>query len=211
MPDNLSILPVLVAGGTSKRMGFDKAEFEIRGKPLWERQFETLHALGLGKVAISIRNHRDWELPDDAFWMYDEGDDMGPLAALSAALVHYDYTHVLLLAVDMPSMDSDYLAGLIKDVKKGVGIVPLMGKYYDPLAAIYPLSVKPIVDGAIQEGKYAFQSITQSMVDEGLMKVTQVQPDQEIYFSNLNEPEDIEGIAFKLGISSVRGIPQQGR
>ena len=86
-----------------------------------------------------------------------------------------------------------------------------MGKYYDPLAAIYPLSVKPIVDGAIQEGKYAFQYVTQSMVDEGLMKVTQVQPDQEIYFSNLNEPEDIEGIAFKLGISSVRGIPQQGR
>ena len=76
---------VILAGGKSSRMGFDKALLEVDGVPLLARQIQIVRAAGAGEVFISGRSEAGYSAFGCAV-LQDNFADSGPMAGIEAAL-----------------------------------------------------------------------------------------------------------------------------
>lgn len=117
---------VLLVGGESRRMGRDKATIVFQGRPLWQRQLQTLGELDLERIFVSAREGPSW-LPSEIELILDEPPSCGPLSGLTKALTLSDTTHLAVLAVDMPFMTSKKLQVLCKFAEPGCGVLPMIG------------------------------------------------------------------------------------
>lgn len=102
-------VPVLVlAGGTSRRMGTDKRWVPIDGTPML---FRTLDRLVGSPVLLVIdpRDPPDVQLPDHVRVIPDTRPGEGPLAALEAGLVMATAPIALVIAGDMPWVEPPVL------------------------------------------------------------------------------------------------------
>ncbi|MGH7980442.1 MAG: NTP transferase domain-containing protein, partial [Limisphaerales bacterium] len=106
-----TLTAALFAGGSSRRMGVDKATLILNGDPLWSRQVAILRALNPAKILISARNKPGW-CPAVVEAALDAAPSRGPLEGLAAALGKIQTTHLLALAIDLPRMTSAHLTKL---------------------------------------------------------------------------------------------------
>src|SRR4030095_9579451 len=110
----LDFTAVLLAGGKSSRMGQDKAGLMIEGAPLWRRQLATLTATGAAQILISGR--ADGPYSECGFPIVEDAEtDLGPIAGLVTAMATAQHPLILVLAIDLPRMSSDYLLSLLPD------------------------------------------------------------------------------------------------
>ncbi len=128
---------VILAGGKSSRMGRDKAWLEVNGQPLLARQLGLARELGAAEVFISGRADVDY----DAFGcrvLLDKFAGAGPLAGIERALNAATLPLVLVLAVDLPEMNVEFLHRLGIGCAENMGAIPRVNGNIEPLAAFYP-------------------------------------------------------------------------
>ncbi|WP_448210969.1 molybdenum cofactor guanylyltransferase [Colwellia sp. MEBiC06753] len=115
LPEHINLLGVVLAGGYSSRMGFDKAQLLLQGKPMLERTADLLKSVGAAPVII-CRNEKGY--------LMDKYPNSGPVAAIYTAL---DYllsnplkylapnklNAILILPVDMPLLNQSTLQELV--------------------------------------------------------------------------------------------------
>ncbi len=171
-------------------MGRDKATLEIEGEPLWSRQLRTLRELRPEMILVSARTRPAW-CPPEIEAVLDEPPSRGPLSGLAAALKSIRTTHLLALAVDMPCMDAECLAGLFARVRKGRGVVVDAGGYFEPLAAIYPQDALPVVGKYVDEDGAAFQPLIAVLTQAQLMAPVRISSGERRSFQNLNTRRDL--------------------
>ncbi|MEY4484981.1 MAG: hypothetical protein RL693_2433 [Verrucomicrobiota bacterium] len=180
----------LIAGGQSTRMGQDKAFLNWQGQPLWEAQLAKLEALQPVRLLLSCRREQHIQAPQ-AELLFDPPGSDGPLPALARCLESVNMP-VLALAVDMPHVSAVFLCDLIAVSSSEDGGVIFHGPHgYEPLCALYPVAILPLLQEAIARGNFRFQSLVQNAVDAGLLTVIPLTPDQENLFFNLNTPADL--------------------
>jgi molybdopterin-guanine dinucleotide biosynthesis protein A len=99
---------LLLAGGRSSRMGSPKALLDWCGRPLWRHQAETLDALAPDERFISLPPGL---AVDCGIWtpVVDRVPDLGPLGGIEAALRAMRSDWLVVLAIDLPAMTTDYL------------------------------------------------------------------------------------------------------
>ena len=146
---------VLLAGGKSSRMGSDKALLEIEGEPLWRRQLETLRRLAPAQLMLSGPRREEWS---DCDLVADEVSHAGPLAGVAAALAKCTTPLLVVLAVDLPMMTTEFLQALLALCHDGQGAVPQGDHCFEPLAAVYPATCTPAVAAALQSGDFSLQN-----------------------------------------------------
>ncbi len=174
---------VLLAGGKSRRMGFDKATFQIDGEPLWQRQIKILQASGAAEVLISGPITGPWRRTHMAV-LEDAISELGPMGALAGILEKASTESVLVLAVDMPAMTLEFLNRLLAH---GTAVVPKNGEYYEPLAAVYAKSSLSLLRSFLDQGQRSLQVFLREAVVQRTMKVHPVSPAEAAFFANLNE------------------------
>src|SRR5690348_17763401 len=125
---------LLLAGGKSSRMGRDKAFLELEGEPLWQRQLATLRALSPEQLLIAGPRREQWTGLEV---IADQIAEAGPLAGIAAALHKCTAPHLVVLAVDLPMVTSDFLRALLELCREEQGAVPTAAGAAEPLAAIY--------------------------------------------------------------------------
>ncbi len=130
------ILGAVLAGGSSSRMGADKALVEVAGRPM----VEWVSAV-LGDVAdrVVIAGRSDSMLGLDALTDPVQGP-VGPLAGVAAALIEAAATGVdvvMVVAVDQPFVRRDTLAHLISS-SEGRAVVPEAAGVRQVTCAVYP-------------------------------------------------------------------------
>jgi molybdopterin-guanine dinucleotide biosynthesis protein A len=182
------ISAALLAGGQSRRMGRDKCLIEIHGVPLWQRQLALLSALSTD-VTIVAPSRPDW-CPHAARWIPDRTPGCGPLGGLDAALASASHERLLLLAVDLPEMTSDYLQSLVTISSNTCGVVAAIDGLFQPLCAIYPRAVLPVVISHLAGPDKSLQHLLRELVATGQMKSIPVAPSELFLFRNLNTPQD---------------------
>ena len=182
---------VLLVGGESRRMGRDKATIEFNGRPLWERQLELLRALRPEKIFVSARTAPAW-LPADVALLLDDPPPRGPLSGLTKALAATRTTHLLALAVDMPFMTSDEFGRLVRQVREGCGVVPVIGDKAEPLAAIYPVEAAIDFKTALAGEDVSLQSLVRILAAAGKVMPLPVSEGRARVFRSLNEPGDVK-------------------
>ncbi len=187
----MNISAVLLAGGQSRRMGRNKATILFRGKPLWQIQLDPLRKLQPTEVFLSARTDPAWRPPDLTF-VPDEPPSRGPLSGLAATLAGIRSSHLLVLAIDMPFMKEGHLRYLCDEIEPGRGVLPMIGNRAEPLAAIYPVEARADFVTALSGVDSSMQRLTNQLVKMGRLRVIQVSEEEERFYRNLNEPDDLD-------------------
>lgn len=126
-------LGAILAGGTSRRMGRDKALLEVGGRPMVEWVAEALGRV-CSEVVVVGREGRLAGLRG----LPDAGGEQGPVAGLSAALSEAGGRPVVLVAVDQPFVRGETLARLLALHRPGEAVVPLQEAAPQVTCAVYP-------------------------------------------------------------------------
>jgi molybdopterin-guanine dinucleotide biosynthesis protein A len=180
---------VLLAAGHSTRMGREKALLEVDGAPLWRRQRDLLVAAGAAEVYVSVRPEQAWAREGKfAGLLFDDLPNAGPISGITAALERTTRGHVLVLAVDLPQMNAEWLRRLTTEATPGVGAVGRRENFFEPLAAIYPREMMPLFWEAVAGAQYALQPVLARAEQAGQLRVKQIGAAEAAWFENWNEP-----------------------
>jgi len=193
----------LLVGGRSTRMGTDKAWLEIEENncriPLWQRQFELLQELH--PVELFFSGEPRGTYPESLNWVPDATPNIGPLGGLVSCLRRCTTEWLLILAVDLPRMTSQFAQKLADARQTGKGVVPAIESRLEPLIAIYPKLALDLAERHAASGRYRMQDLVKELVSRGLSLSYPVWSEDEALFVNWNAPEDRlgEGVTGRRG------------
>ena len=183
---------VILAGGSSSRMGCDKAALSFRGVTLLEHQVNKLRDLGIGDIVIAGR-------PSDAQglrWAADEFPRRGPLGGIHAGLRAIENERALVLAVDTPLIPGEFLLRLIASHRGGVTLASLNGTP-EPLIGVYDKALASECEAILRGPRSAIQELY------GRTGCTLVEFDGDpVLLTNCNTPEEYARVC---GIAPVEG------
>jgi molybdopterin-guanine dinucleotide biosynthesis protein A len=171
-------------------MGQDKAFLLCAGSRLLDRQLATLRALHPRELLVSGRDGTNYAVPGVKI-VCDIEPDHGPLGGIAALLAATPLPHLLVLAVDMPQMTTEFLASLVSRITPGRGVVPRAPSGWEPLAAVYPREILPRVQAHLAAGKLSFCRLAEEACAAGEITPGEIAPALDNLFANWNRPEDI--------------------
>ena len=169
-------------------MGRDKAFLEIAGQPLWRQQLATLRQLSPEQLMISGPRREEWsehEIVEDAL------ADAGPLAGVAAALRKCATPRLVVLAVDLSEMTTDFLSSLLQLCEDRKGVVPRACDRFEPLAAVYPVDCAALADAALRDGDFSMQRFVRRAQEQDLLLERIISEAETVLFANLNTPADL--------------------
>lgn len=182
--DNERILGVVLAGGTSRRFGSDKAQARLAGRTLLARAIASLRRMvpavivaGQGRgiadplpregVPHGVAIVPDWPRPGT-----------GPLGGIAGALQYareHDYAAILTVGVDTPGLPDD-LPRLLAPGPACFAAQPIIG--------LWPVSTLPAIRTLLQSGGSLAVRAFADTVDA--RRVTGGED-----FANINTPQDL--------------------
>lgn len=191
---------VVFCGGLSRRMGQDKALLLSKGETLLQKAHQLLephvHRVLLSSGATA--RYEDMGL----CCVLDAEPDMGPIGGLQAVLRASETPWVLILACDLPRLESAAVSNLLAAVEQGDRAV-LYGtpNNPEPLFALYHVDLLPSVDAAVASGR---RRMTSFLGGEGpgvhWLPLPQRSGD---LFANVNHPEDWKNYQSSAGNESA--------
>jgi len=177
----------LLVGGNSSRMGQDKATVLFEGKMLWQRQVDLLKKLSPKQILISGRKDGPY-MAEPYKTVLDVETGRGPLAGLAALLEVCETSHLLVLAVDMPWMNEEVLSRLLSFRK---GVVPKRDGWWEGTAAVYPVTLLPLVQKILRSQENSFQSLIRQGLASGLLQTWELETELYGAFESLNYPDQL--------------------
>ena len=171
-------------------MGVDKAFIEIDGLPLWRRQLRMLQELGSQEIFIAGPAHTEWQ-KTDCIIIPDAEPNAGPLAGMVAALQRCSAPLLLVIAIDLPNITTDYLRQLVDRCATETGVAPTSNDRFEPLAAVYPRRALPLAQSCLAARELSVQRFAARCVAEGLVVQKEITPTERPLFLNMNTPEDL--------------------
>jgi molybdopterin-guanine dinucleotide biosynthesis protein A len=186
-----SFSAVLLAGGQSTRMGRDKALVPKPGSDLllWQWQLRTIEELHPEQIFWSGAPRPG--LPTNLHIVADEVHDAGPLAGISACLDLLQNDLLVVLAIDLPQMNAVFLQGLLAKCSPDIGVVARHGDMFEPLAAIYPKTIRILANERLNQGHHSIQDLIRKAVQLGLMQIFPTNEKEIALFKNVNSPADL--------------------
>jgi molybdopterin-guanine dinucleotide biosynthesis protein A len=132
----------ILAGGTSRRFGSEKALAEFQGKPLITHMVNIAHNLSSEVIVVVSNEVQEAELSETVKGVRIVVDPPSDIkCALVGALTAFEYTltpHTLLLPVDTPLASVDLLGTVIRMSSGHGAVVPVWPSgYIEPLHSVY--------------------------------------------------------------------------
>ena len=196
-PDSSKIEGVsaaILAGGTSSRMGTNKALLKIDGVPIITRSYQILASL-FHEVIIVTNTPEDYAfLPCRK--VPDVHPGLGSIAGLHSALVNSSCERVFLTACDMPNLNGDVIRQLCGIEGEYDAIAPDGQAGAETLHTIYSRSALDTVNRALESGEKRLYILLEQMatrrvtIDE-LARI----PDAARSFLNVNTPVEYGAIS----------------
>lgn len=196
-PDNNKIegvTGVILAGGSSRRMGTNKALLKMCDTPLIEGVYRTLAAL-FHEVIIVTNTPEDYAfIPCRK--VTDIYPDTGAIAGLHAGLAASRTERVFVAACDMPFLKPDLIRQLCGCTEEVDAVVPVNGEgLREPLHAVYKRSVLETARQVIEQGEKSILVVldrirTRLITPEAVCSITAA----EESFRNVNTPEEYGGL-----------------
>ena len=183
---------IILAGGTSRRLGQDKRFLSINGQPLIARVLQRLRPL-VGELLIVSREPEHFT-GLDARVVVDRYPGMGVLAGVHAGLAAAQGDWAFVVAADLPFLNPALLRALADLARRGAAdvVVPRCAEGLEPLHALYrPLVCAPAAEAALLQGRRRVVSFYPQV------RVLEMPPDEAarwdpegLSFFNVNTPED---------------------
>lgn len=184
---------VILAGGKSRRMKFDKQELEVNGEKLIGR---TIKILGELFDVITVVTNRP-ELYDayNVELISDIYPGHGPISGIHTALHHSTNDLIFVMACDMPYVNIEFIKYLDEQYDGEDGVITLKGNHIEPLNAIYHKSLLGKIEENIKEGRYRISDLVNESNFKLIEEKAAMNFDLELkMFKNLNTPEDLDDL-----------------
>jgi molybdopterin-guanine dinucleotide biosynthesis protein A len=185
---------LVLAGGKSVRMGFDKGSINLYGK---EQRYYVADLLKnhCSEVFISCRADQQQEIDSSYKSITDTFTGLGPLGAILSAFRENPDKALLVIACDIPLLDNDTLQHLIANRNVST-IATAYESGFDglpePLITIWEPKSYPVLLAFLSQG-YSCPRKVLINSDITLLKA----PDPHA-LTNVNTPEDMEKIKREL-------------
>jgi molybdopterin-guanine dinucleotide biosynthesis protein A len=186
----VSVSGVILAGGSSSRLGQDKARIHAGDCSLIERVVAALRPLVSSTVLVaqSAERYVHLGLPVVA----DLYPGIGTLGGLHAGLsaIHADYA--LVVGCDMPFLSAGLLGYMIAQAPGHDVVMPRVGKYYEPLHALYARHCAPALERSILAGQRRIRAALDGLEVRYIetREIDRFDPEHRSFF-NVNTPADL--------------------
>jgi molybdopterin-guanine dinucleotide biosynthesis protein A len=197
---------VILAGGESRRMGFDKAWMKLDGKPLLELAVAKVRELGIAEVFISGRAGVDYSVFHCPI-LIDLVPGFGPLGGIERGLQAATSPRLLVLAVDLPHMTTQFLQEAAARCDRLTGVVPEHAGQLEPLAAIYPRRCHALALDFIASGRPAACDFAETCLRERAVRTFPVPPRSAACFANWNRVVDTASAGSRFQQPGQRRCP----
>ena len=185
------IFGLVLAGGKSTRMGYDKTQIAHHGKPQYQHAFELLSGI-CEKTFLSVAKETNAQIPT----LVDRFIDFGPFGAILTAFATHPNAAWLVLAADLPLVDNDHLKELLANRSMAHNATaflnPITG-FADPLCALYEPNIYPDLLHFLSRGYSCPRKV---LINTPTNLIAPVDPEK---LFNLNTPEDLGKLNAKAG------------
>jgi molybdopterin-guanine dinucleotide biosynthesis protein A len=182
----------VLAGGTSTRMGFNKALIEINGEPMISKIARSLNRAGLMNLKMVGGDSEAFTLLGHEC-LADEYPGEGPLGGIITALNYFKNRgkkHVLVVACDLPNISPDLISKMIENSMKEPKsvVVPLVEGHLQWMHVLWPTDVLPTLLKSFSNG---LRAPWRASKDLPLLRIEGIDP--QILF-DLDRPEDLKQV-----------------
>ncbi len=169
---------------------------QVTGEPLLERQLRVLKEAGANEILLSIGQQCPGRptLDPSIRVVTDRLQDIGPLGGIDAAFSLMSGTHLLVLAVDLPQMNSPLLQLLIHRSTVFQGVVPRVAHQLEPLVAVYPAAARTVLGEQLDREQFSVAEFARHCHSVGLVQFWDVPKSLDRGFLNWNQPGDWSGL-----------------
>ncbi|MBE7444289.1 MAG: molybdenum cofactor guanylyltransferase [Planctomycetia bacterium] len=180
---------IILVGGKSRRMGFNKAFLKYGRTTFIEHQIKRLRTI-FNEIILSANDagiyaHLNLPIVSDVI------PEKGPLGGICAGLVRSTSHHAFIIACDMPFIQEKVIMYLYEQIDSYDVVVPKTSRGLEPLHAFYSKNCIQPICRYLNEGRLRvidfFPEVKVRVVDEqefkGLNQSTQS-------LINLNTPEE---------------------
>jgi molybdopterin-guanine dinucleotide biosynthesis protein A len=181
---------IVLAGGQSSRLGMDKSFVNASGQPLIEHIIAKLTRLSDDVIIVTNSpenyNHLEAKLVGDIY------PGKGSLGGIYSGLRAATNAYSLVVACDMPFLDLNLLRYMILLACGHDVVIPRIGRFLEPLHAIYSKSCLEPIDRLLAQGGLKiidfFPEVRVRYVEESEVDIFDP---QHLSFFNVNTPSDL--------------------
>jgi len=182
---------VILAGGKSSRMGFDKQLLQVENRCLLRYQGEQL--VKLFDQVIVVTNTPELYREPPFILVSDEICNKGPLGGIHSGLKHAESAKVYFLACDMPNINPNYIRFMQKRLRSSTATacVTRFGNWIEPFNAFYSRELVPVIEDYLGRGHHSLFKFLNAQTTHYLSEeeARTFSPDWKM-FLNLNTPEE---------------------
>jgi molybdenum cofactor guanylyltransferase len=186
----------ILAGGKSSRMGEDKAFLRLEDETLLSRALNLARSLtpNVRIVGETAKFAKFGPVVEDVY------PERGPLGGIHAALVSTKTALNLMLAVDTPFIESNFLEFLISEARRSGAIVtvPRSGGHIHSLCAVYRKEFAPVAEQSLILGQNRidalFSGVKTRVIEEPELRQFGFSSEM---FRNINTPDEWEEAQIK--------------
>ena len=190
----MKVSAIILAGGRSQRLGQNKALTAIGGKTLIERVIERLRPLTSQLLVITSSERTGWLPAGEADVLVDLYPGKGSLAGIYTGLVAARSSHSIVVACDMPFLNTGLLRYMIELSPDFEAVVPRLGEgRVEPLHAIYARSCLDGMKLRLERNQLEVHSFLDSIRVRHIERAECERLDPQLLsFFNINYPADLE-------------------
>lgn len=187
---------IILAGGRSRRMDYhDKALLHYRGQSFIEIALQNVR--DFDDIMIVSRSETDYSFAG-VRTIADSRKDCGPLCGIYTGLLEAHHQVCVVLSVDTPFIKPDLLKALAGMGETYDVAIPMLDTYPQPLCAAYANTCLPVMQAALDRGRYKIKDLFQSL-NVYYMSMDELGQFGTIdqMFRNINTPEDYQSLLIE--------------
>jgi molybdopterin-guanine dinucleotide biosynthesis protein A len=185
---------LVLAGGSSRRMGRPKAWLEV-GDTILLRWVVDRLAPAFSEVMIAFAEPEQLEQPIPYRVVFDRKRSGGPLAGIEAGLLAARLDPVFVMACDMPYVTADVAQVAVAAARTCDAAVPRIDGRPEPVCAAYRKSALPVISAALDSGHRRAAEVLAGM------EVTWLEEIDGDVVRSLNTPDDYLRFRTSVGPS----------
>ena len=186
----MNISAIILAGGNSSRMKFNKEEIKINDEYLVHTQIKKLQTV-FNEIIVVSNNPKHYEGLNVKV-VSDIITGNTPIIGLHAGLVHSNNKYNYCIACDMAYINFDFINYIISLIDEKEAYVSKYNKYIEPFNAIYSREIIMKIESFLGDKNFGFQRLVKNLNTHYIKEqiVSHYQQEMDM-FKNINRESDL--------------------
>jgi molybdopterin-guanine dinucleotide biosynthesis protein A len=200
-PEPLDAAAIVLAGGSSSRMGRPKTSLPFGGESLLARVVRHLRPLVRETLLVTGPHVELPELPAGTRIVLDETPRLGPAAGILFGLRAARADLALVCAADHPFPSEPLARALLERIGSRPLLVPRWQGRLEPLFAAYRRTFAPWIERALASGRRRLLDLVEAAGEEAVFEEEEVRlfDAEGLSFVDVDTPEEYEAALGRLG------------